>query len=293
MDKRISRLDKAGKSIADVLEKNKLLFPYKMYQIKINWKYIMGPQIAKYSYIREFKKDTVVIGVLNSVWMNHLFLYKKKIIDTINNYAKEKIVQDIIFLRSGKKNDLPVYEMEDGVQEKVFPEINIKNMVLRDDVVEKINEETEYLPDNLKEKMRKLRFSQEKRKAAYRSEKFITCPKCGRWIKKEEKLCFLCRLKEKQAIKKNIYDILMGIPWLSYKELKEQVSCSELLYNEVRRDCIYRLIDKICTDSDTKEDDLFLALFIVRKDPSELTEKFIENLTEKYRRNKNVSSYRR
>ncbi|MGE1061986.1 hypothetical protein NXG27_04995 [Megasphaera paucivorans] len=80
---------------------------------------------------------------------------------------------------------------------------------------------------------------------------------------------------------------------MSYKELKEQVSCSELLYNEVRRDCIYRLIDKICTDSDTKEDDLFLALFIVRKDPSELTEKFIENLTEKYRRNKNVSSYRR
>ena len=77
MDKRISRLDKAGKSIADVLEKNKLLFPYKMYQIKINWKYIMGPQMAKYSYIREFKKDIVVIGVLNSVWMNHLFLYKK------------------------------------------------------------------------------------------------------------------------------------------------------------------------------------------------------------------------
>jgi hypothetical protein len=293
MDKRSNNLEKAANAIPNVLEETKLLLPYKLYQVKLNWQQIMGPQIAKYSYIKDFNNHVVIIGVLNPVWMNHLFLYKKKIIEDINTYIHENIVQDVKFVRSGKKPVRPVYVTENGEEEKLFPQKNIKNMVLHDETVRHIMEETEHLPEKLREKIRNVRFAQEKRKLAYLAEAFIPCPQCGRWMDKEEKLCFLCRLKQRSAEKKKIYDILQEMPWLSLQELQAFHPCSDLLYNEVRRDCIYRLIDKIYHESDTPEDDLFLALFVLRKKPADLTDRFIVNLREKYRRKQNVSSHRR
>ena len=77
-------MEKAGLSIPKILERNRLLVPYKLYQAKLDWKTIVGPQIAKYSYIQGFDESVVQVAVLNSVWMNQLFMYKKKIIEAIN-----------------------------------------------------------------------------------------------------------------------------------------------------------------------------------------------------------------
>jgi hypothetical protein len=286
-------LSQAGIVIPEVLRKTNLLHSYKLYQVKLNWKSIMGDKISQYAYIKSFEKRVAVIGVLNPVWMNHLFMYKSKIIEDINGYCQETLIDDVRFVRSGKKPSPLVYETEAGQEEMLFPQLHTENIVLPTDIVEKIREETKNLPEKLGEKLAQLRFSHEKRKIAMLSLGYHLCPTCGRWLEKDTNECFFCRMKERGQAKKKVYDLLMQMPWLSLEEVQEHLECGEELYNEVRRDCIYRFIDKVFHEGDTPEDDLFLALFVTRRPPAELTEAFISNLTEKYRRKEHVSSYRR
>ena len=293
MNEQRKGMEKAGVAISRVLEQNRLIGSYRLHQVKLNWAAVMGPHIAKYSYVKEFQGTSAIIAVLNPVWMNHMFMYKDKIISTINEYCKDKLIQDIRFVRSGKVPPRVVYETEEGLETEIFPRQNIRQVVLSPEVVRHIREETASLPEKLRNKLEKLRFAQERRKAAYEAEHFVACPSCGRWMPKGEDICFLCYLKKRSAAKKQVYDVLMLEPWLSLQEVKERCECLEDIYNEVRRDCIYRLIEKIRFGGDTPEDGLRLALFVTRRDPADIPEAFVYNLIEKYRRKGNVSPYRR
>ena len=125
------------------------------------------------------------------------------------------------------------------------------------------------------------------------------CPSCGRWLEKGEELCFICRLRARQEKKKAVYATVMDMPWLTLDELKaygmigDEGRLYEELYNEVRRECIYKYMERIYHGCDTPEDDMMLALLITRRNPTEMTDAFIRNLTEKYRRKSDVSSHRR
>ncbi|MCH4166430.1 MAG: DUF721 domain-containing protein [Megasphaera sp.] len=299
MEKRTHKMEQAGLSIPGILEKNHLLMPYKLYQAKLDWSQIAGQQIAKYSYIRDYDGHEVIIAVLNPVWMSHLFIYKQKLIDGINSFIGQPFIRDARFVRSGKKPVRIVYENVNGETENVYPKGNLKNIVLPKDMVVMIRQETAYLPEALREKMAQLRFAQMRRQLAYGDEGFKACPRCGRWLSKGETLCYICRLQERQEKKKAVRQILEEMPWLTLEDMVEDGYIQEAsgigaeLYNEVRRDCIYRLLEKIHNGYDTEADDFCLAMFITRKDPKMLTDKFIHNLTEKYRRKNDVSAYRR
>ncbi|OKY53592.1 hypothetical protein BSR42_06870 [Megasphaera cerevisiae] len=299
MEERHHKMEKASLSIPKILEKNKLLLPYQLYQVKLDWKKIAGPQIAKYSYIQNFEKNDVIIAVLNSVWMSHLFMYKKKLIEDINAYLQRDFIHDIRFVRRGNLPVKAVYDTVRGNNDTEEVTVNIKNIVLPESSVHMIRKETSVLPDGIRDKMAQLRFMQEKRRIAYEEKGIKRCPHCGRWLHKDEKLCLICQLAERQKMKMRLYSILIQMPWLTLEDMEtygyipEKSNVYTLLYNEVRRDCIYKYIERVHHGYDNPEDDLFLALFITRKNPSELTADFIYNLTEKYRRKEDVPSYRR
>lgn len=285
-------LRKAGIVIPEVLRENKLLEAYQLHKVKMDWPKIMGEKIGQYSYIQGFEGHTVVIAVLNPVWMNHLFMYKTKIIEDINQYCRKKLIEDVRFFHSGKKRPHIIYETENGEEDAFIPHLKTNNIVIPKEIADQIRDETKNLPDNLCEKVRRLRFSHERLKIAYEAAGYRKCPNCGRWIDKKERICFFCRMKERETVKKEVYDILMLEPWITVQDLQKRCACSEEIYNEVRRDCIYRLIEKVFNNADTDEDDLFLTLFITRCYPADVTETFIKNLTDKYRRKKDVPSYR-
>lgn len=289
MEKRSHELEKAGLSIPEILAKHKLLVPYKVYQAKLNWPDIVGKQIGKYSYIKDFYKSTLVVGVLNPVWMNQLFMYKQKIIKNINEYLQDDIVADIRFVRSGKIPPKVIYETVDGDEDGTVPSIPIKHVILSNEEVDTIEKETAALPEALGKAVRQLRFAQRKRQRAYEMSGFNVCPLCGRWLAKGETLCILCRLKVRQEKKKKIRAVLQDMPWLTLEEVLQECKIPAAqrgwaeIYNEVRRDLIYTYIEKVYHGYDTLADDLMLAMLITRKKPGELTDDFIRNLTATYR----------
>lgn len=298
MEKRSLKLEKAGLAIPEVLAKHRLLLPYRMYQAKRDWKKIVGEQIAKYSYILDFKNNVIVIAVMNPVYMNYLFMYKNKIIEEVNSYVGHQAIADVRFVKKGKKPVQTVYETLDGEEKDVLPEGNIRQVILDDSTVANIHRETEKLPDGLRERVVQLRFAQAKRVKAYAVSGFIPCPSCGRWMAKGEKLCIFCRSAARHALKMKVRSVLEDMPWLSWEKMAEHLAVSiqdkaaEQAYNDVRRNLIYRYIEKVYYEYDSDADDLILALLITRRVPGDIPPKFIENLVAKYRRKPehNVSS---
>lgn len=290
MVKRTHEMGKAGLSIPAVLKENKLLTPYRFFQAKRDWPQIIGKQIAKYSYIKDIDKNCVIIGVLNSIWMNQLFMYSQEIQKKLNDYIGEEFVHSVRFVWSGKKPAPVVYETLDGEEESDYPSGRIGDVVLSDDYVQTVRQETSHLPGRIREKMAALRFAQEKRRLSMEAEGFRHCPRCGRWLARGETVCLFCRLEDRQHKKKLVHDLLIQMPWLSLDQFAHEIGAGRSdrlyieLYNEVRRDCIYKLIERIHYDSDTPEDDLFLALFITRKTPVELTDDHVRNLANRYRK---------
>ena len=299
METRIHDMEQAGLSIPVILKKNHLLMPYRLYQAKLDWKDIAGPQIAKYSYIQDYDGQKVIIAVLNPVWMSHLFIYKEQLIKKINIYVGKEVIKEARFVRSGKRKEVLSYEDIHGYEEEEYPKGNLRDIIIPEDMVDMIRKETAVLPKALREKMTQLRFAQLRRQLAYRDEGFKACPRCGRWLHKGEKICYICRLEERQKKKKAVRKVLEEMPWITFEDMiqdgyiRDMSKGWEELYNEVRRDCIYRLLEKVHHGYDTSDDDFCLALFITRKNPKDLTDKFIHNLTEKYRSKNDVSSYRR
>lgn len=290
MEERSLELKKAGLAIPKVLEKNRLLLPYHLYQAKRDWKQIAGEQIAKYSYILDFKDKQVIIAVMNPVYMNYLFMYKNEIIEEINSYVGHRAIADVRFVKKGKKPVRPVYETLQGEREDVFPKETISQVRLDDDTVARIRQETAHLAEGLREKVVQLRFAQAKRKKAYQLEGFVSCPCCGRWMAPSERQCLFCRSEARHALKRQIRAYLDDMPWLSWEAvagyLKTDVTAAaeEQAYNEVRRNLIYTYIEKVYYEYDTAADDFTLAMLITRRVPGDIPPKFIENLVAKYRK---------
>lgn len=290
MEERSLELKKAGLAIPKVLEKNRLLLPYHLYQAKRDWKQIAGEQIAKYSYILDFKDKQVIIAVMNPVYMNYLFMYKNEIIEEINSYVGHRAIADVRFVKKGKKPVRPVYDTLQGEREDVFPKETISQVRLDDDTVARIRQETAHLAEGLREKVVQLRFAQAKRKKAYQLEGFVSCPCCGRWMAPGERQCLFCRSEARHALKRQIRAYLDDMPWLSWEAvagyLKTDVTAAaeEQAYNEVRRNLIYTYIEKVYYEYDTAADDFTLAMLITRRVPGDIPPKFIENLVAKYRK---------
>ncbi len=298
MKKQNHNLEKAALAIPDILEKNKLLTPYKLFQAKRDWKQIVGPKIAQYSYILAFDGSAAIVAVLNSVWMSQMFMYKQKIIEKINEYIHDSVIDDIRFVRRGRRPDYFTYATVSG-EEEYSLEMNVKGIVLPEETVRRIQDDVKNIPDALKERIVKLRFIQEKRRLAAMKNNKRQCPNCGRWLDAGESVCYLCRLKERHHKKIDIYRIVTKMPWLTLEEMKHNGYIPKdnpmytELYNEVKRECIYKCIHRIYCDCEFEEDGMMLAMLITGRHPVEITDEFIRNLTKKYRRKDDVPSCRR
>lgn len=283
-------LEQAGISIPHVLKTSNLLIPYRLFQVKRDWKRVMGEAIAKYSYLKDIDGHTVILGVLNPIWMNELYIQQNRLIHKINEEIGEDFVTAMRFVKSGKKPSHPdVSILEDDEEEQ---SVSLKNIVLPTPYVEKVKAYAAKYPSPFREKVERLLFAKEKKRLAIAASGKKKCPRCGRWLQKGERICLFCRIDERNHKKRLTYDLLIQAPWLSWQEfqeemaLKDELSTYHELYDEVRRDCIYKLIEKVRYGSDTLDDDLFLALFITRKKPSALEETYIQNLCNLYRQKK-------
>jgi predicted nucleic acid-binding Zn ribbon protein len=86
-----------GQIIRQVLEKRKMWRQYRQYLIIDQWEHLVGEKIAAVTRAHRIEREILRVRVSDSTWAYHLTLLKPQLIEKLNQYAGEKLVDDIYF----------------------------------------------------------------------------------------------------------------------------------------------------------------------------------------------------
>lgn len=86
-----------GQIIKQVLEKRKMWRQYRQYLIIDQWDQLVGERIAAVTSAQRMDRQVLWVRVSDSTWAYHLTLLKPQLIEKLNQYAGETIVDDIFF----------------------------------------------------------------------------------------------------------------------------------------------------------------------------------------------------
>jgi predicted nucleic acid-binding Zn ribbon protein len=60
------------------------------------------------------------------------------------------------------------------------------------------------------------------------------CPVCGVPLIEGEKICSSCARKQKEEIRRKIHQILLEMPWISFKDCRKYVDCDKMTFADVK-----------------------------------------------------------
>jgi len=86
-----------GPVIENILRRHNLWTAYQQYLIVERWPEIVGGDLAEVTSAESISNGLLRVLVKDSVWAYHLSMMKPQLIKKLNNYAGNKVVNDIFF----------------------------------------------------------------------------------------------------------------------------------------------------------------------------------------------------
>lgn len=243
------------------------------WKLQKKWEEIVGPLLAKDSYISFEKDKTIYIAVTNSVLMNHLFMMKSELLRKIkeDDYGRKYV--DIRFIagqakidRSAESSLLPFNKRQEE-EKKIF------SVPLSEEERNSIDKWTDaYISD---EKTKTLFTKMMKIIAAKRKGKIEAgwhpCQICKDLIPPGKIICTVCENKKEQSQIGKIMLLLKDTPHLVYKEINEQIPCDYSIYESARETLIQRIRENIYRKIDGPLHKRILLSMILHKPLEKIT----------------------
>jgi predicted nucleic acid-binding Zn ribbon protein len=133
---------KKPQSIGSILEKTlkslEIDIPVKSYSIWGAWKEIVGESIALHTQPRSIRNRILFINVSHPTWMQQLQFFKPNILEKINHFLKEPLIQDIRFRLGKISQPLPIPSQMNTWQEEDLDQKTLKRV---DDLLKKIDDQ--------------------------------------------------------------------------------------------------------------------------------------------------------
>lgn len=85
-------------AMQQMLNKFRLKEPMARYDIKATWEKIMGKVVAKHTLKLYIKQKCLYVHLDSSVLRNEFEMSKTKIIELVNEEAKMRLIQEVMFL---------------------------------------------------------------------------------------------------------------------------------------------------------------------------------------------------
>jgi len=129
-------------SIRSILEKTlkalEMDIPLKGYSIFGAWKEIVGESVASQTQPRTIRNRTLFLDVSHPTWMQQLQFLKPTLLDKINHYLGEPLIQDVRF-RLGKISHPPSSSLKTFSLEK--EKLDSETLTLIESALQKISDE--------------------------------------------------------------------------------------------------------------------------------------------------------
>ncbi len=93
----MKKIEDIGSIIGDVIKKSNMERKLNISKIFNHWKDIVGSEIYKKSKPERIAGGILYVRVSTSIWANELSLMSDKLIEKINSFIGEKVVESIRF----------------------------------------------------------------------------------------------------------------------------------------------------------------------------------------------------
>jgi len=284
-------MDSLRDIVPKMMKKLGLSQRYKAELILLNWRQIVGEEIAANTRPGKISRRVMTLAAKNAVWAHHLATLKEEIIAKINDFAGEKAIIDLKFQAGYFRNDQNNEKDDDGTESLTISwrDVAIDNRDRKaiDDIAAPLAD------DLLRSKVKRLLGKEMARRKARQRHNWQPCRQCGVLRPPDEELCSTCATAARAAARDAVRRLLRDAPWLSFEECTRYVLCQRGDFNAIRDEMAEALARKIARD---QEDRLALALltmllFGVR--PGEINDDMTAKTLAIVRRKSNVFASRR
>ncbi|MEG6584444.1 DUF721 domain-containing protein [Dendrosporobacter sp. 1207_IL3150] len=256
----------------------------------LNWPKIVGDDIAAHASPTSVQRGVMIIAVNNSVWCHHLSMMKDEIINKVNDFIGEKLVNDIRFQAGYFKK----YQNYDEDQEN-YETINqkLKMIKLDDTELSQANNLANVVSDdNLQRKI--LRIA--KKHLAFKKLKKINnwhkCANCDSLCPSDVLYCTVCSIDNREKKICDIRKMLSEAPWLTYAELNKYIDCLPHEFINAKTSLMMLVAAEINNGKNDNLNLLTLVMLSTGAKPEEVNEKLIKRTLDKFGRKNYVSTPR-
>ena len=282
---------------------------YILWKIKKNWKQIVNGPIGEKTYPKSLFNGSLVVVINDGVIYHTTIMYAENIKDKINTFLNGKFLESIEFVKVNynikrdllnelieneekrgtiRAGEIPRgnvresrinFELENKITEKV------KDIVLSSEEVSEIHENIDKIDkkyEDIAKSLEKIAIKLKKREKYLKSNGYIECEDCKILFLQEnsEKMCFECRMNEKNRKFQKMADLIRHRPHISEKQAVRITNTDKSTYYKARdilaqqtyNDMLYYCLEKnkeISLNEDYE--------FEIRSESREDVEKFIKN----------------
>ena len=282
---------------------------YILWKIKKNWKQIINGPIGEKTYPKSLFNGNLAVVINDGIIYHTTIMYAENIKDKINTFLNGKFLESIEFVKVNykikrdlldelieneeKRGTIRVGEIprgnvgeksENAGSENKITE-KVKNIVLSAQEIKEIHENIDKIDkkyEDIARRLEKIAINLKKREKYLKNNGYIECENCKILFLQEnkEKVCFECRMNEKNRKFQKMADLIRNKPYISEKQAVRITNTDKATYYKARdilaqqtyNDMLYYCLEKNREISLSEDYE-----FEIRSESREDVEKFIKN----------------
>ena len=282
---------------------------YILWKIKKNWTQIVNGPIGEKTYPKSLFNGNLVVVINDGIIYHTTIMYAENIKEKINTFLNGKFLESIEFSKVNYKikrdllDELIENEEKRGTirageiprgnirkkrgnagSENKFTE-KVKDIVLSAQEIKEIHDNIDKIDkkyEDIARRLEKIAIKLKKREKYLKNNGYIECENCKILFLQEsnEKMCFECRMNEKNRKFQKMTDLIRNKPYISEKQAVKITNTDKATYYKARdilaqqtyNDMLYYCLEKTREISLNEDYE-----FEIRSESREDVEKFIKN----------------
>ena len=253
-----------------------------------NWSRLVDEEIAVQVVPVAIERGVLFVRVDSSAFKDQLKFFKEEILSAINEtFASDKpLVKNIRItgasMLDDEKNFLPA------------PVDEPKEIVLTEEEIKSCEAQAEKFPEDLRPTILNALMAQVKGQKVLRANGWHKCANCSALCPPEEKICDVCKIKERDVMVKKLLALFRETPWLKSQDAQKillkqmphmRAECSLAAIDSARSSLIQSLARRVRFGDETSPDALKLVMLTKRLPPDKLTSAIIKRALSELRFN--------
>ena len=282
---------------------------YILWKIKKNWTQIVNGPIGEKTYPKSLFNGNLVVVINDGIIYHTTIMYAENIKEKINTFLNGKFLESIEFSKVNYKikrdlldelieneenrgtiriGEIPrgnVRESRIDVESENKITEKVKDIVLSAQEIKEIHDNIDKIDkkyEDIARRLEKIAIKLKKREKYLKNNGYIECENCKILFLQEnnEKMCFECRMNEKNRKFQKMTDLIRNKPYISEKQAVKITNTDKATYYKARdilaqqtyNDMLYYCLEKTREISLNEDYE-----FEIRSESREDVEKFIKN----------------